>query len=857
MNRLPRWSLFAGILMALSARAAEPAPTDNRPLVDYNRDVRPILSKNCFACHGQDETHREQGLRLDVREEALKELKSGAVAIVPGAPDDSELISRLTENDATLRMPPRKSGEKLASKEVEILRRWVRQGATYAPHWSLVKPLDRPLPDVKQRDWCRNGLDFLVLQRLEKEGLSPSPEADKFTLLRRASLDLRGLPPTLKEVDAFAADTSADAYDKVVAKFLDDPAFGERQARPWLDLARYADSSGYGSDPLRTIWRYRDWVIDAYNKNQSFDQFTIEQLAGDLLPNASMEQRIATAFHRNTMTNTEGGTDDEEFRVAAIKDRADATGQVWMGLTVGCAKCHTHKFDPITHEDYYRLYAIFDQTADSDQPDESPVISIPTLEETDKTREIDAKLSALKSKLTASTPELALAQESWEKEELAKASAVEPKTEKTEANGKKDDNKSKPSEQVLKALKVTAEHRSPQEKDVIVAYYRTIAPSLKPVRDEMTALEKSKPRIATVPVMVELAVDKRRVTHLLEKGNYLSPGKTVTPGVLGSFHPMPAGAPDDRLGLARWLLDPENPLTARVAVNRAWSQLFGAGIVETEEDFGTQGEPPSHPELLDWLALDFIRKGWDTKAFLRMIITSATYRQSSKVTPGRLARDPRNRLMSRGPRFRLEAEMVRDQALALSGLLSRKMHGPSVFPPQPEGLWQAAFNGERTWATSAGEDRHRRGIYTFWRRTVPYPSMATFDAPSREICAVRRIRTNTPLQAFVTLNDPVYVEAAQALARRIVVEGGASLEDRIRFALKLCLSRPPADEQVAILVALFQSEREHYFKESSAAAALATEPLGPLPKGMEPAELAAWTTVANVLLNLDGVLTKG
>lgn len=850
MKRRPLLYLLGTAVMALSAQTAEPAPMDRLPLVDYNRDVRPILAKNCFACHGQDEAHREQGLRLDVRDEALKELKSGAVAIVPGAPDESELISRLTENDASLRMPPRKSGDKLSSKEVEILRLWVRQGATYAPHWSLVKPLDRPLPDVKQRDWCRNGLDFWVLARLEKDGLSPSPKADKFTLLRRASLDLRGLPPTIQEVDAFAADTSADAYEKVVARFLDDPAFGERRARLWLDLARYADSSGYGSDPLRTIWRYRDWVIDAYNKNQPFDQFTIEQLAGDLLPNASMEQRIATAFHRNTMTNTEGGTDDEEFRVAAIKDRADATGQVWMGLTVGCAKCHTHKFDPITHEDYYRLYAIFNQTADSDKPDESPVLSIPTPEETETSRAIDAKISALSVKLTTSTPELALAQESWEKEPLEKNPPED-------AKGKKKSDKAKPPDEILNALKVVADQRSPHEKEIIAAYYLTIAPALKTFRDEIAALEKSKPRIATVPVMVELSSDKRRVTHLLEKGNYLSPGKTVTPGILGSFPPMPAGAPNNRLGLARWLLDLENPLTARVAVNRDWSQLFGTGIVETEEDFGTQGEPPSHPELLDWLARDYIRKSWDTKAFLRMIMTSATYRQSSKVTPERLAKDPRNRLMSRGPRFRLEAEMVRDQALALSGLLSRKMHGPSVFPPQPEGLWQAAFNGERTWATSPGEDRHRRGIYTFWRRTVPYPSMATFDAPSREICAVRRIRTNTPLQAFVTLNDPVYVEAAQALARRIVIEGGASTEERVRFALTLCLSRPPADEQVALLVSLFHSEREHYSKNLSAAVALATEPLGPLPKGMGPTELAAWTTVANVLLNLDGVLTKG
>ncbi len=845
LTRSRRFALGWASIAVVWLTAAGPTGTP----VDYNRDVRPILAKNCFACHGKDESHRERGLRLDDREAASNELKSGAIALVPGSPDESELILRLTEEDESLRMPPRKTGERLSKSDVETLRRWVKEGATYAEHWSLVKPVDRTLPHAKDRDWCRNGLDYWVVQRLEKEGIAPAPEADKFTLLRRASLDLRGLPPTIKEIDAFTADTSSDAYEKVVAKFLDDPAFGERWARHWLDLARYADSAGYGSDPLRTIWKYRDWVIDAFNQNKPFDVFTVEQIAGDLLPNATIEQKIATAFHRNTMTNTEGGTDDEEFRVAAIKDRVDSTGQVWMGLTVGCAKCHTHKYDPITHEDYYRFYAIFDQTADSDKPDESPLLSIPTPEETAKNREIDVKTAALTTKLNATTPELTQAQESWEKERAANAP--------TEAKSDKKDKKTEPPADVVKALTVAAEKRSPQERDAVAAYYRTIAPLLKPIRDEVAALEKSRPQIATVPVMVELASDKRRVTHLLEKGNFLSPGKVLTPGVLSALHPLPSGAPSDRLGLARWLVSPENPLTARVVVNRYWAQLFGAGIVETEEDFGTQGEPPSHPELLDWLAREYMRNGWDTKAFLRMVMTSAAYRQSSRVTPEKLAKDPRNRLFSRGPRFRLEAEMVRDQALALCGLLSHKMHGPSVFPPQPEGLWQAAFNGQRTWSTSAGEDKHRRGIYTFWRRTVPYPSMATFDAPSREICSVRRTRTNTPLQAFVTLNDPVYVEAAQSLARRIVSEGGASPQERAKFALKLCLSRPAAEEQVERLVGLFKSEREHYSKHPADAVALATEPLGPLPKGMDAADLAAWTTVANVLLNLDGVLTKG
>ena len=788
--------LAAWCVLALGAGPKESGP----PPVDYVREVRPILAKNCFACHGADEAQRGGKLRLDRRDDALKTLKSGAVAVVPGAPDESELIARVIEEDESLRMPPKKSGARLSPAEVETLRRWVREDARYAEHWALLPPEARPLPAVLDGRWPRNGIDDWVLARLEKEGLAPAPQADGFTLLRRVSIDLRGLPPTPMEVDEFAADKSSIAYEKAVDRFLKDPAYGERWARVWLDLARYADSAGYGSDPLRTIWRYRDWVIDAFNNNLPYDQFTIDQLAGDLLPGATLDQRMATAFHRNTMTNTEGGTDDEEFRAAAVKDRVDTTWSVWLGLTMGCAKCHTHKYDPITIDEYYRFYAFFNQSADADRPDEQPVIAAPTAEQRDQTRRIDKTIAARKAVLSSFLPE------------VADASAR------------------------LLNLPISA---------------------VAPLRAEIARLEKSKPVAATLPVMVELSEKEQRPTRVLEKSNFLTPGKTVEPGVPSSLPPLPKDAPKNRLGVARWIVAAENPLTARVAVNRDWSQLFGMGIVETEEDFGTQGEPPSHPELLDWLAVEYRKLGWDTKALLRLIVTSATYRQSSRVTPEKLAKDPRNRLYSRGARFRLDAETVRDQALSLGGLLSRKMHGPSVFPPQPENLWQAAFNGERTWATSPGEDRHRRAVYTFWRRTVPYPSMAAFDAPSREICAVRRIRTNTPLQAFVTLNDPVYIEAAQGLARRVVAEGGRSDDDRVKFALRLALSRPPANEQVAALLGLLKEERDRYAKDRTAALALATEPIGPLPEGADPAELAAWTAVANVLLNLDGVLSRG
>jgi mono/diheme cytochrome c family protein len=797
-SRAPTCLFLAGLFALLApARAAEPAAA-----VDFGRDVRPILSRNCFACHGPDLAQRARGLRLDQRDSAVQKRKDGKAAIVPGAAAKSELVRRITAEDATVRMPPKESGHELTPTEIATLQKWIDEGAVYAEHWAFVKPVPKPLPMVKDRSWPRNGIDYFVQARLERAGLKPSEEADRHVLLRRVSLDLRGLPPTHAEIDAFINDPSPDAYEKAVDRFLKDPAYGERWARMWLDLARYADSAGYGSDPLRpNIWRYRDWVIDAFNRNLPFDRFTIEQLAGDLLPTPTLEQRLATAFHRNTMTNTEGGTDDEEFRTAAVKDRVDTTVQVWMGLTMGCAKCHSHKYDPISQAEYYQFYALFNQTADVDQPDERPTLAVPTPAMAEQNRQVDAKVASLRQRVQ--TPPATVAA-------------------------------------------------------VLVAQRSLLPPAeLLAAVHEIAKLEKSRPAAPLVPVMVELPAEQRRPTRIMLKSNFLNLGDRVEPAVLGSFHPLSKGAALNRLGVAQWLVHPDNPLTARVAVNRFWSQLWGAGLVETEEDFGSQGELPSHPELLDWLALEYLRLGWDTKALLKTIVTSSAYRQSSRVTAERLAKDPRNRLLSRGPRFRLEAEMVRDQALALSGLLSRKVGGPSVYPPQPAGLWQAAFNGQRTWPTSTGEDRHRRGLYTFWRRTIPYPSMATFDAPSRETCQVRRSRTNTPLQAFVTLNDPVYVEAAQALARRIVKEGGATPEERARFGLRLCLCRPPHDEQVKHLVALYQSEREHYRTDAKAALALASDPLGPLPSGMDAAELAAWTVAANVLLNLDGVLTKG
>jgi len=979
--------------------------------IDYNRHIRPILARACFACHGVDENNREAGLRLDVRSAATEKLESGTTAIVPGHPGKSELIRRVTSDDEFTRMPPADSKKTLTPAESALLKQWIHEGAAYERHWAFVTPRRPAVPAVSNSERLRNPIDHFIVSRLQAAAPPDSgefgpkaiwsgdrnlrPPADRYTLIRRVSLDLRGIPPSPEEVRAFINDRRPDAYERLVDGFLHDPRYGERWARVWLDLARYADSRGYGSDPLRpNIWRYRDWVIDAFNRNLPYDRFTLEQLAGDLLPNPTLEQKIATAFHRNTMTNTEGGTDDEEFRVAAVRDRVDTTLQVWMGLTMGCAKCHNHKYDPITQKEYYRFYAFFNQTADSDKPSETPVIEAPRRQDLEAVERIERRIAELQQRLTPSIPELRAAQQRWEQRlrhaagkriraryvrielpgqgKLLSLAEVQVKSKgKNVARGnaarqsstayqgpaklavdgntngdyfraqstthtkwennpwwevdlgdmvpvdevvlwnRTDNNLHKrlnnfrivlldekrtpvwkrnvPSppnpnsafqpggirstvpKEILDIVDTPAEKRTAKDNRMLAEHYRSVAPSLKKIRETVARLKKSKPKFPTVPVMQELPKEKRRSTYVMVKGNFLERGEPVEPGVPDAFHHFPTDVPHNRLGVAQWLMHEDNPLTARVAVNRFWARIFGTGLVETEEDFGTQGELPSHPKLLDWLAVEFRESGWDIKRLLKLIVTSSTYRQSSSLkarhTPSTSQAhatsstvlqniDPRNRLLWRFPRVRLEAEMVRDQALVLSGLLSHKMKGPSVYPPQPKGLWRAAFNGQRTWPTSTGQDRYRRGLYTFWRRTVPYPSMAVFDAPSREICTVRRIRTNTPLQAFVTLNDPVYVECAQALARRIVREGGEHTEERIRFALFLCTSRPPTAEQVQTLRRLYDTERAHYQQNKDAAEETAVGPLGPLPDGMNMADLAAWTVVSNVLLNMDAVLTR-
>ncbi len=649
------------------------------PPVDYQRDIQPILAKRCFACHGPDEQARQANLRLDSWEAATG--KTGGLAgIIPGNSGQSRVVARITA--AKRPMPP--TGEPLSSREVELVRAWIEQGAGYRKHWSLEEPVRPDLPAVRHAAWPRNAIDRFVLARLEQEGRKPSGEASPYILARRVAMDLTGLPPDPAAVVAFARDASEKAYERLVDSLLASPQYGERWARVWLDLARYADSQGYEKDRVRHIWPYRDWVVRALNENMPFDRFTVRQLAGDLLPNATQSDLIATAFHRNTMTNTEGGSDDEEFRDAAIKDRVATTGQVWMGMTWGCAQCHTHKYDPLSHREFFQLYAFFNQTEDSDKEDERPVLS-------------------------------------WGK--------------------------------------------------------------------------------FSMPIMRELPADKQRRTRQQLRGSFLNPGEDVQPGVPAAFPPVPAGAPVNRLGLAQWLVDSRNPLTARVLANRLWARLFGRGLVDTEEDFGSQGNPPSHPQLLDWLATEVHRVKWDLKAVLKTMVMSATYRQSSDVTPEGRERDPGNVLLSRGPRFRMEAEMVRDQALAVSGLLSRKMGGPPVMPWQPEGIWNVVYNTER-WLTSAGEDRYRRCLYTFLRRSSPYPMLAAYDAPAGLTCTLRRIRTNTPLQALAAMNDPGLMEAAQHLAARAMSEAGETDRARAEWLFRRVLVRPPSAAETTRLVQL-------------------------------------------------------
>jgi mono/diheme cytochrome c family protein len=1139
----PAWCL------ALLLAASSPAfPADGK--IDFNRDIRPLISNACIACHGPDEKERKAKLRLDTPDGASRDL-GGYAAMVPGKPDESELLLRLITDDEDEVMPPKGKGKRFTPDQVALVRKWIEQGGKYDVHWSYAKPVKSAVPAPADAAWARNEIDRFLLARLEKEGLKPMPDAAPRALARRVALDLTGLPPTWAEVESFVNDPAPDAYERFVDAMLKKSAFGEHWAGTWLDLARYADSSGYPSDQPREIWGYRDWVIGALNRNLSFDQFTIEQIAGDLLPAPTDDQLIATAFHRNTMTQNEGGTSDEEFRTAAIVDRVNTTLAVWMGTTMACAQCHTHKYDPITHEDYFKVFAILNQSADADRKDETPVHSFFTPADKARREGLQQEIDGLEKRFTqpgtewlkglAAWDAVFPRELAWQMPKPAKAatdsaggatiaddgtvtigknadtaahtveiplaagplSAVKLETKpsagfgnfvitglraelippsgaagpaaryvrvelpgkakmlqlaevevmsgganaavagkashssqyqdaepKRANDGKTDGDYAKGSvshtaqqddpwwevdlgtarpvdrivvwnrtdggtanrlegfrvialdaarkpvwesgaqpapgdkkefgiggptpltftaasadhEQpgfpaasllkapakdnpgwaiggatdrphhltlmlkspstvaagstlrvvidqksthkqhllgsfrlgitgdarvakvfgtpapVLAAVRVPAEQRSDADRKTIADYYvRNVAPENAAERGKLATLRREHEAIkpATVPIMQELAEKERRKTQIQRRGNWQDLGDEVTPGVPAAFHPLPEGEPRNRLGMARWLVSRENPLTARVTVNRFWEGIFGVGIVRTSEEFGAQGELPFHPELLDWLAVDFMDHGWDVKRLLKQLVTSRAYRQDSRTTAELNERDPDNRLVARGPRFRPSGELLRDQALAAGGLLSARMSGPSVRPIAPNIGLSTAFGRSNDWVTSEGEDRHRRSVYTEVRRNGPYASFSTFDAPNREVCTIRRGRTNTPLQAFVTMNDPVFVEANQSLARRLLAEvKEKDASARIRHAFRLCLSRDPDASEIATLGALFDEALAAFRADTAAAARMATEPIGPAPEGADVAELAAWAATANVIMNLDEFLMR-
>ena len=1074
--------VFSLGFLLVSARADDlPPPAPGA--VDFARDVQPILEKSCIRCHGPKK--KEGGLALDGRDATLKGGESGP-ALVAGKSAESRLIRFVSGTDpAGTVMPPEGAGKLLSAEQVGILRAWVDQGAKWSEktpaaaaaaaatvakpagptdHWAFKKPVRPPLPEVHDAAWPRNPIDRFVLARLEKEGLKPSPEADRATLIRRLSLDLTGLPPTVEEVDAFDKDARPDAYERLVDRLLDSPHFGERWARFWLDRARYADTNGYEKDRDRSIWPYRDWVIRALNADMPFDRFTVEQIAGDLLPHATLDQKVATGFHRNTMTNEEGGIDIEEFRFASLVDRVGTTGTVWLGLTVQCAQCHAHKYDPITQREYYQLMALLNNA-------DEPEIDVPTADLMTRRGKARAEIATLEASRAGKFPggpsALDAQQAAWEKSqhpvnwsvvrpttltskkhatmevqpdgsvlvtgdkpnndvytvelptganvgtlpitalrlevlpdpslpdngpgraplfsvgdflltELTVDAAVIPprpvdrsrKPELPIVGGHGGDTRgfvpdlriatrsvpsgpeklvrltltdasedfAEPGHPASKAidgitdtgwsirggvgkahtavftikddlfaggsswgpsrlvvtmhqeyihqmtigrfrLSVTSDpkpvkasglpadveaallvpraKRMPLQAACVRDCFLSVAPELAGLNKEIEAQRQALPKYPTTMVMQERRPEHARVTKVHKRGEFLKEADPVEPGVPAVLHPLPTGAPRNRLGLARWLVSPDNPLVGRVVVNQVWQVFFGRGLVTTPEDFGAKGARPTHPELLDWLAVEFPTRGWSLKTLHRLIVTSATYRQSSRVTPEGLAKDPKNELLARGPRFRVEAETVRDMALAASGLLNGKVGGPSVYPPQPEGVTALAYGGP-SWPTSTGLDRYRRGLYTFWKRTAPYATSMVFDSPSSDTVCVRRERSNTPLQALTVLNDPVFLDASRALARRVLAKHPetGSTDDRATYAFRLVLSRRPRPDEVQKLAAFHDRQRDRFQKgELDAAQVAGLDPKAKAPAA-EPAELAAWTTVARALLNLDEAVTK-
>lgn len=1039
----------AALLFCSTTKPACAEPTKNKQTkrIKFNRDIRPILSEKCLHCHGADPATREADLRLDDQRDVLKRRDDYHIIDLK-EPQQSELLKRILSTDTADKMPPEDSGKELSRQEMELIERWIKQGAPYQKHWSFIAPHRSKLPAIKDQSWPRMPMDHFILARLEQEKLSPAPQTEKTTLCRRLFLDLTGLPPTLQELDTFLKDESPQATEKLVDRLLSSPHYGEHMARYWLDAARYADTSGYFTDEEWYMWHWRDWVINAFNQNMPFDQFTIEQLAGDLLPKPSQSQLIATGFNRNHMTTRETGVIDEEYRVEYVVDRLDATSTVWMGLTMGCARCHDHKFDPISQKEFYQFFAFFNNSPETGNTgtagNAKPFIQVPDPQLAKQTEQLRKQIGVLEKKHQQRKQELALKQTKWEQSILAKLNP--PSTEglvhyfpldelKNDPNtivksigkpksiagikdkavkfdggslleidapltldrntpfslaawikpssggpicilSKNDDRdhlrgfdimlrKGKLSVHLIhkwnsnaiqvmttnsintgrwqhllvtydgsskaegvriylngdpqptkapfnsltgsittnepfrigrrstsafykgfvddvriydrslsvdeahqlatyqflnSTITVPAEKRTSRQKEDLHAFFLKTAASaesrdaeqqLKAMRRKLSSLQKNVP---TTMVMQENK--QKRDTFILLRGVYNAHGDKVSANVPNALPEFKSGLPSNRLGLAKWLTNPQHPLTARVFVNRVWQQLFSTGIVKTVEDFGSQGEWPSHPELLDWLAVDFQEHGWDVKRLIKQIVLSATYQQSSHVTDALYERDPENRLLARGPRFRLDAETVRDNALKISGLLQPKLGGPSVKPYQPAGLWEAvSYDGELTYKRDKGEGLYRRSMYTYWKRQSPPPALMAFDAPTRETCTVRRPRTNTPLQALVLLNDPTYVEAARILAEKTIKQHDTQ-PSRIQFAFRSATSRLPSKREQQILTTILDRQIQVFQNNKAAAVRLLKVGDAPADKTISSTELAAWTIITSTIFNMDETVTK-
>lgn len=1025
------------LLSALTFTLAMVAGLNADDRIDFNRDVRPILSDTCYKCHGPDTKERQAGLRLDQKESALGQAESGATAIIPGKPAESELVRRITSQDDAERMPPPDSGRKLTPDQIATLTKWVEQGAEWKGHWSFIRPEKSSLPKVAHEAAAVNPIDRFILERVEQAGLNPSPEADKTTLIRRATFDLTGLPPTPAEIDAFLGDNEPGAYERMIDRLLASERYGEHMARYWLDLVRYGDTHGLHLDNERTLWKYREWVINAFNRNKRFNEFTVEQLAGDLLPNPTIDQRIATGFNRCNVTTSEGGSINEEVLVRYAVDRTETMSTIFMGLTLGCAVCHDHKFDPVTQKEFYQLYAFYNAAADAAMDGNAiappPIIKVPTPEMTARLSELDQQIAAARNQITEALAKLDYkdpgptdaqktaepteyvwiedeppkgaqlqGDSSWEfvsapnhpvhtgeKSTRREAGALSqhfftgaspglkigegdklfaycyidpaklPKTvmlqfndgtwehrafwgedaipfgsgdtdghrrrgdlpetgkwvrlevdaatvglkpgavlngwaftqfggqvywdhagivTRTPQDGKafeslaawdvyeKTLEKSSIPQNVRDAIKVELDKRNDDQKKVIRDYFlQFVYPGTRAVFDPLNRqvddLTKQRTDVdnAIPMTMVMEDLPTPRDTFILKRGEYDKPGEKVTANVPAVLPPLAADAPHNRLGLARWLVDPSHPLTARVTVNRFWQQFFGTGIVKTSEDFGAQGQWPTHPELLDWLTVDFVENGWDVKRLVKQIMMSGTYRQSSRVTPELLQKDPDNVLLARGPRFRLDAEAVRDSALFVSGLLVEHVGGKSVKPYQPPGIWEAVgFVGSNTqsYKRDDGEALYRRSLYTFWKRTAPPPSLMAFDAPSRETCVARRARTNTPLQALVLMNDVQYVEASRKLAARMLTEGGQTALDQLTYGFRLCTARPPTEKELKVLEKIHAGHLAHYQANAEAAGKLLAIGESKRTDSLDPTQHAAMTMMANLILNLDETITK-